>query len=359
MSIQDIINERKIPELMKLSTGRKIKTAADIEKRREELKKIMQVEEYGMIPPKPDHLEVTLGEDYANFCAGQAARRKLTFTVTVGEKKFSWPVVASIPKNKTNIPAFVHINFRPDVPDMYQPTEEIIDNGFAVFSFDYRDVTSDNNDFKNGIAPIFTNRRRNDAPGKIAMWAWSAMRVMDYIETLPEIDKENVAVIGHSRLGKTALVAGGYDERFKYIISNDSGCSGAAITRGKQGEGPATITNVFPFWFCPKYNKNAAKFDEGKFDQHFLMALSYPRHLMVGSAKEDLWADPESEFLGAEMASEFWRLGGMRGLVHNGEIPQAKCVLDEGEVFYQVRTGTHYLGREDWQEYMAYIKKNI
>ncbi len=359
MSICDIIKARNIPELMKLNSGRKLKTAQDLELRREEIKKIMQVEEYGMIPPKPDHLEVRVIEEYANFCAGRAVRNKLEFTVTIGEKKFSWPVTASIPKDKTNIPAFVHINFRPDVPDMGQPTEEILDNGFAVFSFDYRAVTSDNNDFKNGIAPIFGNRRRMDAPGKIAMWAWAVMRVMDYIETQDMIDKSNVAVIGHSRLGKTALVAGGYDERFKYIISNDSGCSGAAITRGKQGETPAVITNVFPFWFCPRYNKNAAKFDEGKFDQHFLMALSYPRHLMVGSAKEDLWADPESEFLGAEMASEFWRLGGMKGLVHNGEIPQAKSVLDEGEVFYHVRTGTHYLGREDWHEYMSYIKKNI
>ncbi len=359
MSIQDIINERGIPELMRMKTGRKIKNAADLELRREELKKIMQEEEYGYIPPKPDHLEVSVIEEYANFCAGKAVRNKLEFTVTVGEKKFSWPVIASIPKDKTNIPAFVHINFRPDVPDMYQPTEEILDNGFAVFSFCYKDVTSDNNDFKNGIAPIFGNRRRMDAPGKIAMWAWAAMRVMDYVETLDNIDKSNVAVIGHSRLGKTALVTGGYDERFKFIISNDSGCSGAAITRGKQGETPVVITDRFPYWFCPKYNKNAAKFDEGKFDQHFLMALSCPRHLMVGSAKEDIWADPESEFLGAEMASEAWRLLGMRGLVHGGEIPEAKCVLDEGEVFYQVRTGTHYLGREDWQEYMAYIKKNL
>ena len=232
-----------------------------------------------------------------------------------------------------------------------------ISNVGAVLSFDYRDVTSDNNDFKNGIAPIFGNRRRNDAPGKIAMWAWAAMRVMDYIETLDEIDKSNVAVVGHSRLGKTALVAGGYDERFKYIISNDSGCSGAAITRGKQGETPTVITNVFPFWFCPRYNKNAAKFDEGKFDQHFLMALSCPRHLMVGSAKEDLWADPASEFLATEMASEAWRLHGMRGLVHNGEIPEAKSVLGDGEVLYQVRMNTHYFSREDWLEYMAFIKK--
>ena len=359
MSIQDIINERKIPELMRLKTGRRIKTEADLEKRREEIKKIMQEEEYGYIPPKPDHLDVSVIEEYGNFCAGKAVRRKLKFTVTIGEKTFSWPVTASIPQNKTNIPAFVHINFRPDVPDMYQPTEEIIDNGFAVLSFDYRDVTSDNNDFKNGIAPIFGNRRRNDAPGKIAMWAWAAMRVMDYIETLDMIDKSNVAVVGHSRLGKTALVAGGYDERFKYIISNDSGCSGAAITRGKQGETPVVITNVFPFWFCPKYNKNAAKFDEGKFDQHFLMALSCPRHLMVGSAEEDLWADPASEFLGAEMASEFWRFKGMRGLVHNGEIPEAKTVLGDGEVLYHVRKNAHYFSREDWLVYMEYIKKNI
>jgi len=357
MWLKNILKERGVPELMRLTSGREVKTKEDFAIRREELLRIVQEEIYGYVPKKPDHLEVELIDEMPNYCAGKATKHNLKFTVTVGEAKFSFPVVASVPKGDGPHPAFVLMNFRPDVPDRYLPTEEIIDGGFAVFSFCYTDVTSDDNDFKNGIAPIFRPAKPKDnAPGKIAMWAWAAMRVMDYIQGLDRIDKENVAIIGHSRLGKTALLCGGIDERFKYVISNDSGCSGAAITRGKQGESVAVITNVFPFWFCPRYVRLAENFLDGGYDQHFLMALTAPRHLMVGSAEEDIWADPESEFLGAAAASEAHRLLGRQPLIHKNEIPKAKCVLDEGDVFYHVRRGTHYLSREDWGEYMKYIR---
>lgn len=357
MNINQILEERNVPELMKLNRGKKVKCAADFEKRREEIKKMLQEEEYGYIPAPPDKLTVE-ADQLPNFCAGKAIRRNLKFTVTIGEKSFTFPVVSVIPNSDKPVPAFVHINFTPDSPDKYLPTEEIIDNGFAVFSFGYTNVTSDNGNFKTGIAPIFRHGRiKQNAPGKIAIWAWAAMRVMDYIQTLDSIDKDNVAIVGHSRLGKTALVCGAYDDRFKYVISNDSGCSGAAITRGKQGETPEVITRVFPFWFCPRYVKKAKEFDSGKFDQHFLLALSAPRVVMIGSAEEDLWADPESEFLSVAAASEAWKLLGRRGLVYGDEIPTAKCVLDEGDVFYHVRRGTHYFSREDWAVYMSNIRK--
>ncbi len=359
-TIEKIIAERNIPEIMKLNSGRKVKTIDDFEKRREEMKKILLENEYGYIPEKPEHLSVEVVEEMRNFCAGKAVKSILKFTVTIDGRDFSFPVGAVIPTVPGKYPAFVHINFRPDVPDRYMPSEEIVDNGFATFSFCYKDVTSDNGNFKNGIAPYFRKgRRRQNDPGKIAMWAWAAMRVMDYIETLDSIDLNNVAVIGHSRLGKTALLTGAFDNRFKYVISNDSGCSGAAITRGKEGESAAVITNVFPFWFCPKYVKTASEFEKTKYDQHFLLALSAPRYVMIGSAEEDIWADPASEFLSAYMASEAYKIFGKQGLIHNGEIPKAKDVLGEGDILYQVRHGCHYLGREDWLEYMAFIKSKI
>lgn len=359
-NIEKVISERSIPSLMQTCRGKKIKTKSDFMLRREEIKKILQEEEYGYIPEKPEHLTVDVINEMPTFAAGKANKKELKFTVTIGGADFSFPVVSVIPKKEGRYPAFVHINFRPEVPDRYMPTEEIIDNGFAIFSFCYKDVTSDDGNFKNGIAPYFRKgKRRSSDPGKIAMWAFAAMRVMDYIETLDSIDTDNVAVIGHSRLGKTALVTGGFDERFKYVISNDSGCSGAAITRGKQGETPMVITNVFPFWFCPKYVKSAAEFENVKYDQHFLLALTAPRYLMIGSAEEDIWADPESEFLSAVMASEVYPLFGKTGLVYKDEIPKAKTVLGEGEVLYQLRSGCHYLGREDWLEYMKFIKAKM
>ncbi len=358
--LREILNERSVPELMKLASGNEVKTPADFLIRKEEIKKLLQEKEYGFIPPKPDKMTVDVEEKIPNFCAGRAKRLELTFNLTVGEVTRSFNAISVIPVSEGKHPAFVFMNFSSDCPDKYYPTEEIIDSGFAVFSFYHKDATTDDGDFTTGVAPLFTDGQRTGAaPGKIAMWAWCAMRVMDYIETLDNIDLNNIAVIGHSRLGKTALVAGGFDERFKYVISNDSGCSGAAITRGKVGETVKVITDVFPFWFCPNYVENADNFLDGGYDQHFLLALSAPRCLMIGSAKEDIWADPASEFLSAYAASEAWRCLGKTGIVCNNEIPEAKTVLADGDVMYQVRFGTHYLSREDWGEYIRFIKSKM
>jgi len=351
---------RGVPELLKFNNGKPVLTEADFELRREEIKSMLEEHEYGKMPDAPEHLSIEVIEKIDRFAAGKAPLTKLSFTVTVNGEKFSFPVYSVIPKTPGKHPAFVHINFRPDVPDMYMPSEEIADAGFAVFSFCYKDVTSDDNRFRNGIARLLSPARRTmTSPGKIAMWAWAAMRVMDYIETLPEIDLERVAVVGHSRLGKTALLTGAFDKRFKFVISNDSGCSGAAISRGKGGESVARITTVFPFWFAKRYAKYASHEDALPFDQHFLLAASAPRHVLIGSAKEDLWADPASEFLSAHLASEAYeKIYGMKGLVHKGEIPEATTVLDEGNVQYHVREGVHFFSREDWKYYMNFILKN-
>ena len=357
--VEKNVAERKLPELLTFKNGNPVETVEDFEKRRDEIKLLLQEHEYGYIPANPNHLRVEVVSTDKVFCAGKAPLVKLSFTVTIDEEEFSFPVNAVIPKTPGKHPAFVHINFRPDVPDKYMLSEEIVDRGFATFSFCYNDVTTDNNDFSDGIAKFLSPKhRKQNSPGKIAMWAWAAMRVMDYIVALDNIDTDNVAVVGHSRLGKTALLAGAFDDRFKYVISNCSGCSGAAILRGKTGENLAVLTGVRPFWFCPKYQNYAVHEQTLPLDQHFLLAASAPRHILVGSAREDTWADPESEFLSAHLASEVYeKIYGIKGLVHNGVIPEAKTVLDEGNILYHVREGLHYFSREDWQTYMNYIDK--
>ena len=361
MNIMDkIIEERQIPDALTTKRGKKIKNAKEFEKHREELKYMLQEHVYGYMPEKPEHLNVELVKEDPVFCAGKAPRKILKFTVTVNGTDFSFNVNSVIPKSDKKLPAFIHINFRPDVPDKYMLSEEIIDEGFAIFSFCYEDVTKDDKNFKDGISKLLSPARRTlTSPGKIVMWAWAAMRVMDYIETLDTIDLDNVAVVGHSRLGKTALVAGAFDTRFKYSISNDSGCSGAAITRGKTGEHIDFITTYKGEWFCKRYAKYADDESKLPLDQNYLTSLIAPRHLVIGSAEEDSWSDPASEFLAAYMASKAYELYEIRGLVHNDEIPLPKTVLDGGAICYHVRHGEHYFSREDWHVYMNFIKKKM
>ena len=276
-------------------------------------------------------------------------------------KECSFPIISAIPKSDKKVPAFVYIGFENGDANKYLPTEEIVERGFAVFSFCYNDVSSDNGDFNNGIAKyLVPTRRKNTAPGKISLWAWAAMRVMDYIEYIKDqIDLNNVAVIGHSRLGKTALWAGGNDERFKYVISNDSGCCGAALESGKIGERYDRISEVFPYWFCPAFNRDALTYAKLPFDQHFLLSLTVPRRLIIGSAHEDTWADPTSEFLATAALDECYALFGKKGLVHNDEVPKPRTVLAEGSASYYVREGTHFLSRHDWNTYMDIIKEKM
>lgn len=355
--VKEMLEERKVPDPKINNRGTNIKTVAQWEKRREEIKKLLVEEEYGKLPPKPEHLEVTAGKGIPNFCAGKVTNELLTFKATLDGKDFTFPVSATVPKTDRKVPAFIHINFRPDVPDRYQPTEEITDRGYAVFSFYYEDVAKDNDDFKSNCARYLSpSRRAKNSSGKIMMWAWAAMRVMDYLETLDYIDLDNVAVIGHSRLGKTALVTGAFDERFKYVISNDSGCSGAAISRGKIGETISRITCVFPFWFCPRYRENTDA-EAKTFDQNYLLSLIAPRHLIVGSAELDEWADPRSEFLATASVNPIYELYGMKGLVYGEKVPSARCVLSAGDSSYHVRKGSHYLSREDWNVYMDFIDR--
>ena len=319
-------------------------------------------EEYGFLPPAP--LSVTAEEVSRNvrFCAGKAELITLKLTCSGEFGDFTFPICYTKPTRPTGpVPCFIQINFRDLVPDAYLPSEEIVDNGFAVLSFCYQDITSDNGDFTTGLSGVVypNGERADDRCGKIGLWAWAAMRVMDYAMTLPELDKDRISVCGHSRLGKTALLAGALDERFFCAFSNDSGCSGASLSREKEGETVAKIWNRFPYWFCGNFAKYADREDFLPFDQHFLLAANMPHRVYVASAAEDLWADPKNEYLSCVAADAYCKALGYSGFIHPDRLPEIGDSFHEGYIGYHLRAGLHYFSREDWQNYMAYIRKHM
>lgn len=357
--IKTAIDALQLPSLLTFKNGKPVKTKEAFERRREELKDILQKEVYGILPPKPTHMQVEpKGEEDVRFLAGFATCRELCFHCEIEGKDATFTATQIMPKGEGKFPVFVCVNFGTDIVHKYLPLEEIIHRGYGIFVIKYQDVAKDSADFRFGMAKhLCKNRRALSAPGKIAMWAWAAMRVMDYIPSCKNVDSEQVAVIGHSRLGKTALFCGAMDERFRYVISNDSGCTGAALSRQKEGESIAQITDRFPYWFCPRYLRYAGKENELPFDQHFLLSLIAPRHLLVGSAEDDRWAGPENEFLCTVAANEAYALYGMRGLVHQNAYPAPDTDLAEGDCLYHYRRGEHYLSRLDWNAYMDFIDK--
>ena len=182
------------------------------------------------------------------------------------------------------------------------------------------------------------------------------MRALDFLLEQPQIDPKHIAAAGHSRLGKTALLASAMDERFGAVCSNNSGCGGAAISRGKGGETAERIYSVFPFWFCRRFEGWSREIEKLPFDQHLLLALTAPRLLYVTSAAEDAWADPDSEYLGCLAASRAWEAMGLRGLAGPDRPPRAGERFAEGAVGYHLRPGSHYFSRRDWQGFLRFLE---
>lgn len=341
--LETMLRERNVPKL----------------ENREEMLEILLNEEYGLLPPKPEKLTFEDGGKlYPSFAGGRAGCNKIIAHCQLdGGKTFDFPFYAVIPTDGEKHPFFVHVNFTDRIPDRYQPTEELVDNGFGVLTVCYKDVTSDDGNMTDGLAGVLfpDGKRRPNDPGKISMWAWAMHRLLDYAETQGDtLDLDCAIACGHSRLGKTALLAGATDSRFAFTYSNDSGCSGAAISRDKVGESVGRICTRFPYWFCENYYKYGENEQTMPFDQHYLLASIAPRCVLVGSATLDQWADPVSEYLCCVAAKSAF--GG--DFSHPDRPPEADETFLNGRLGYHLRTGTHYFSRRDWLRLMEFVKNN-
>ena len=241
------------------------------------------------------------------------------------------------------------LNLDTDYDNGHWPVREMMKRKMALVGFYANDAEKDDAEtFPCGLAKLFgtEHERREQEWGILAVWAFAAQCVMDYVETIPEIDAAQVAVTGHSRCGKAALWCGANDERFMAVMPNGSGCCGAALSRGKTGENLASIQAFFPHWFAPGFRQYAGREEELPFDQHFLLAAVAPRILHVGSGSEDAWADPEGEHYSTVLASKVWNLYDTCEL--GDSMPEENEKEISGPVGYHLRKGPHLLDTFDW-----------
>lgn len=384
-----------LPDPLRFEDGSEVKTPEDWRRRRAELLDLFAEHVYGRTPVgRPEEMRFETRKKVDNFLEGKATLEEIRIHFTAKPDGPFLDLLVIKPKaiREGGVPAFIGLNFsgnhgihpsteisiceswmrdRKDWVDAGQvvnnrateasrgnqasrwPVEMIIDAGVALATFYYGDVDPDFDDgFENGIHAHFGKPKPNEW-GSIGAWAWGASRALDYLETDPAIDKKRVAVMGHSRLGKTALWAGAQDERFALVISNNSGCGGAALSRRRFGERVGRINTSFPHWFADTFLQYNEKESELPVDQHQLVALIAPRLVYIASAVEDRWADPKGEFLSAKHASPVYELLGKKG-VGVEEMPGLDQPVGH-QVRYHIRTGKHDVVDFDWEQYLKAI----
>lgn len=359
-----------LPELLQTKDGAAATTADQWSKvRRPEVLDLFRTHVYGRVPATPFEQTFQVVNEDKNALGGAATLQEFDVRIARGDKSLTIRVNLFIPNQAAKpVPAFLLIcNRGPENIDPtrekkseFWPVEEGIARGYAMAAFLNSDVDPDKHDeFQNGIHGLLdTDKRGPDAWGTIAAWAWGASRVLDYLQTVPQINPKQVAVIGHSRGGKTALWAGAEDQRFAMAVSNDSGCGGAALSRRRfEGrEQVARIVKSFPHWFCENFKQYADREDDLPIDQHELVALIAPRAVAVGSASEDRWADPRGEFLSVVHASPAYALFGHKAL-GTMEMPNIGDAIHGDQAHYHLRPGKHNLILVDWQHYWDFADR--
>jgi hypothetical protein len=384
-----------LPSLLTLESGQKVADAGTwTGKRRPEILRLLESQMFGRPAPRPEKLSFEMTSIDRQALGGKAVRKQIAIR-TAGK---AIHLLLYLPASaKGPVPVFAGLNFsgnhavHPDpgiaLPTVWTrdpqtklftaraaapdsrganasrwPVETILARGYGLATVYYGDLEPDfAGGLPHGIRPFFFKPgQKEPEPGEwgaIGAWAWGLSRAADYLETDKDVDAKRIALIGHSRLGKTALWASALDTRFALVISNNSGEGGAAISRRRFGETVENLNTSFPHWFCANYRQYNHREEHMPFDSHFLIALTAPRPVYVASAEEDLWADPRGEFLGAAAASAVYPLFGLKGIEAAG-MPGLHQPTGDA-VRYHVRAGKHDVTSYDWEQYLDFADRHL
>jgi len=382
----------EVPGPLTTFKGKKIKSVKKWEKaRRPELLHFFENNVYGKIPKTLKIDSYNILEQDGNALNGKAKRKQVELTFRNNGKTLSYTILLYLPKNIAKAAVFLGYNFYGNHTitedkavlissawannnESFQienntlteesrgkrtnrwAVEKILEAGYGLATIYYGEVDPDKNDFSDGIHSLLykqdQSRPKLDEWGSIAAWSWGMVRALDYFEKDPDVDASKVISFGHSRLGKTSLWAGATDKRFAGVISNNSGCGGATMSKRKFGETLAVINDRFPHWFCDNFNEYNENEEALPVDQHQLLALIAPRPLYVASAEEDQWADPRGEFLSTHYATQVYHLYDKKG-IETTDMPKVNEPI-HNTVSYHIRTGKHDVTDYDWENYIKW-----
>jgi len=385
-----------LPDLFLSEEGNPIHNLKDWEKiRRPEILELFKGHVYGRVPKAPAKVNYRLGFVDEQALEGKAIMKEVEIEAVRNTDTLAMSLLLFLPADQPGpFPVFLGLNFNGNhsihsdphisVTDSWVrnnrdlgiedhraressrgaasgrwPLEYILSRGYGLATMYYGDIDPDYDDgFENGIHNVMDEKRDDESWGSIAAWAWGLSRAMDYLEKEKNIDQDRVAVMGHSRLGKTSLWAGAQDERFAMVVSNNSGCGGAALSLRAHGETVGRINTSFPHWFNDRFKDYNDKEVLLPVDQHMLMALMAPRSIYVASAEQDDWADPLGEFLSLYHGSQVYKLYGEERLTDK-RMPGLNQPVRAGRVGYHIRTGKHDVTQYDWEQYLDFADQQM
>jgi hypothetical protein len=361
-------------------------------KRKPELKRLFQHYMYGYFP-QPQKITASVERQSDSYFNGKATKKEITIRFgPEGTPPIHLLLVT--PNSRKPAPVFVGLNFNGnhtllDDPEVALPTawmretkkgvvnnratdegrgtdvgvwniEYVIDHGYGVATFYSGDVDPDKDDPTDGIQPHFAKagltRDGDHAWGTLAAWAYGIQRVVDYLHQDKAIDTDRIAVVGHSRNGKTALLAAAFDERIDLVIPSQAGCGGTAPSRGTVGESVKQINDRFPHWFNGTFKAFNEDVHRLPFDQHALIALCAPRPVLLPNAVEDQWANPAGQFEMLQAAEPVYALYGAEGCAAE-TMPEIGTLVDSA-LGYWIRPGKHSMTRDDWEVFLKFADKH-
>ncbi|HND50774.1 MAG TPA: acetylxylan esterase [Pirellulaceae bacterium] len=387
-----------LPDPLVMLDGRKVADADQWNKlRRPELKELFQHYMYGYLPKKPQRTELEHSWADGNFLDGKATISEETIGFFGPDLPQKLRILTIRPNVRGPVPVFVAMNFcgnhtvaaHPKIAlptgwiynscpgvEKERATEKgrggqadvwnadlIVERGYALVTFYSGDIDPDTPDFSDGIEPHFyaagQKEPKTDDAGAIAAWAWGYHRVVDHLLSRhsSQFDAKRIAAVGHSRNGKTTLLAAAMDERIALAIPHQAGCGGTAPSRGKIGESVKQINDRFPHWFCDEFTKFNSQTDRLPFDQHCLVALCAPRPVLFTNAIDDQWANPDGQFDMLKAAEPVYKLLNAGGLDATAR-PELNKLVDS-QLGYFIRPGKHSMNRQDWEAFLQFADKRL
>ena len=372
-----------LPDPLTHLDGRAVESVGGWEDRREELKALFRHYVYGYAPDPFEVRAKPISHDAILDDRGSLRTVELSFP-TLSPEAPTIRLSVLTPAGEESVPVILGLNrsgnhtlladdrlpgpgplASEDPPSRgsradFWCVETILDRGFGLASFHHDDIAPDRDAVEHSIVS-FVDESSLAGPsgsewGLLARWAWGLQHAVDYLLEAPDVDPDAIGVIGHSRRGKAALLAGATDERIALVVPHQSGTGGCALARGNDQETIAAITRRFPHWFADRFHAFAGRPDRLPVDQHLLIALVAPRPLMDTEGSRDYWANPGLALDAIRGAGPVYDWYGADGVLGDGLLVNDDPIDAEtvgALVQYRRETG-HTLNEAYWEKILDF-----